>query len=335
VSGYLYYPGCSLTGSARAYAESLTAVLDTLGVRLREIDDWNCCGATEYLTLSPLAGYALIGRNLALAESQRNGSDTLVAPCSACYVNLAKTDRYMRESPVMRDQLNGALAADGMHYTPGAVAVRHLLEVLVEDVGLEELERHVTRPLTGLRVAPYLGCLVSRPDYDRRWAQREQPLELDRLVAALGAEVVDFPLRTACCGGHMTQISPDTGFELIRRLVEAADRGGADLLVTVCPMCQMNLDAYQGEMNHHFGTHYRLPILFFTQLIGLAFNLDASTLGIGSEVVSARDALARIGVDVPAPEAEVPTAEGEPAPARRPKRSQELPMPAPLAEGDG
>ncbi|HEX6129538.1 MAG TPA: CoB--CoM heterodisulfide reductase iron-sulfur subunit B family protein [Candidatus Limnocylindria bacterium] len=327
MSGYLYYPGCSLAGSARAYAESLTAVLDTLGVRLREIDDWNCCGATEYLTLSPLAGYALIGRNLALAESQRNGSDTLVAPCSACYVNLAKTDRYMRESPVMREQLNGALAADGMHYTPGAVAVRHLLEVLVEDIGLEELERHVTRPLTGLRVAPYLGCLVSRPDYDRRWARREQPLELDRLVAALGAEVVDFPLRTACCGGHMTQISPDTGFELIRRLVEAADRGGADLLVTVCPMCQMNLDAYQGEMNHHFGTDYRLPILFFTQLIGLAFNLDASTLGIGSEVVSARDALARIGV-------EVPTVEGEPAPPRRAKRSQELPMPAPLAEGD-
>ena len=191
MSSYLYYPGCSLSGSARAYAESLTAILAPLGVELKEIDDWNCCGATEYLTLSPLGGYALIGRNLALAERQRNGSNTLVAPCSACYANLAKTDRFVRESAPLRDQLNGALAADGLQYTPGSITVRHLLEVLIEDVGLDELERHVTRPLHGLRVAPYLGCLVSRPDYDGRWSHREQPRALDRLMAALGAEVVD------------------------------------------------------------------------------------------------------------------------------------------------
>jgi heterodisulfide reductase subunit B len=203
--------------------------------------------------------------------------------------------------------------------------VRHLLEVLVDDVGLEEIGRHVTRPLAGLRVAPYLGCLVSRPDYDRRWDAREQPLVLDNLVAALGADVVDFPLRTACCGGHMTQISPDTGFELIRRLIDAADRAGADLLVTVCPMCQMNLDAYQAEMNRHFGTHYRMPILFFTQLIGLAFNAEPGALGIGSEIVSACDALAKLGVEA------LPCAEEEAneTPARRPKRTAELPMPAP------
>lgn len=329
MTSYLYYPGCSLTGSAHAYNDSLTAVLDVLNVGLREIDDWNCCGATEYLTLSPMAGYALIGRNLALAEQQRNGSETLVAPCSACYVNLAKADRYARESPALRDQLNAALAADGLAYTPGSVAVRHLLEILVEEIGLEELARHVTRPLSGLRVAPYLGCLVSRPDYDRRWTHREQPLELDGLVNALGAEVVDFPLRTACCGGHMTQISPDTGFELIRRLIEAADRERADVLVTVCPMCQMNLDAYQGEMNRHFGTAYRLPILFFTQLIGLAFNLDPRALGIGTEIVSACDALAKVGVE------EVPCQEegGDAKPARRPKRPQGLPMPQPLKTG--
>ena len=224
MSRYLYYPGCSLSSTARAYAESLTAILAPLGVELQEIDDWNCCGATEYVTLSPLGGYALIGRNLALAEQQRGGLDTLVAPCSACYVNLVKTDRYVRESPVLREQLNEALAADSLHYTPGSMTVRHLLEVLIDDVGLDEVARHVTRPLHGLRVASYLGCLVSRPDHDGRWSSREQPLELDRLMTALGAEVVDYPLRTACCGGHMTQISPNTGFELIRRLVDGADR---------------------------------------------------------------------------------------------------------------
>ncbi|MGZ8513752.1 MAG: CoB--CoM heterodisulfide reductase iron-sulfur subunit B family protein [Candidatus Limnocylindrales bacterium] len=327
MSSYLYYPGCSLSGSARAYAESLTAILAPLGVELHEIDDWNCCGATEYLTISPLGGYALIGRNLALAERQRNGSSTLVAPCSACYANLAKTDRFVRDSASLRQQLNGALAADGLQYTPGSITVRHLLEVLIEDVGLDEVERHVTRPLHGLRVAPYLGCLVSRPDYDGRWSHHEQPHELDRLMAALGAEVVDYPLRTACCGGHMTQISPNTGFELIRRLVDAADRREADLLVTVCPMCQMNIDAYQGEMNHHFHTGYHMPILFFTQLIGLAFGFEPKALGIGSEIVSANRALGRIGIEVPPPEEAVVGAGHATREGRRAPRPKGLPMP--------
>jgi heterodisulfide reductase subunit B len=327
VKHYLYYPGCSLTGSARAYNESLTAMLAVLDVELHEIDDWNCCGATEYLTLSPLRGYALIARNLALAERQRNGSSTLVAPCSACYANLAKTDNMVRESAVLRDELNGALAADGMQYTPGSIAVRHLLEVLIEDVGLPEIERHVVRPLHGLRVASYLGCLTSRPDYDRRWTHREQPVALDRLMAALGAEVVDFPLRTSCCGGHMTQIGPNTGFELIRRLVDAADRREADLMVTVCPMCQMNIDAYQGEMNRHFRTSYHVPILFFTQLIGLAFGLEPTDLGIGSEVVSASQALRRIGIEVPVPEETAPPAGQGAREGRRAPRPQGLPMP--------
>jgi heterodisulfide reductase subunit B len=332
MSEYLYYPGCSLDGSARAYARSLEAILRPLGVELREIDDWNCCGATEYFTLSPLTGHALIGRNLALAEAQRDGATTLLAPCSACYVNLAKTDHYFRQSTGFRDRVNGVLAADELHYTPGAVRVRHLLEVLVDDVGLDQVAANVSRPLTGLRVAPYLGCLIARPDQDGRWARHEQPRALDRLLAALGAEVVDFPLRTACCGGHMSQISPATAWDLIRRIVGAADRASADLLATVCPMCQMNIDAYQGEMDRHLGTRYHVPILFFTQLMGLAFGMPAEALGIGSEVVSAAEALARIGVSVPPPE------EGQPPvppahEARRQKRPSGLPMPEP-AEAD-
>ena len=327
MSSYLYYPGCSLSGSARAYAESLAAILEPLGIELREIEDWNCCGATEYLTLSPLRGQALISRNLALAEAQRDSSQTLVAPCSACYVNLAKTDRYFRENAGFRTRLNEVLAADGLHYTPGAVRVRHLLEVLLEDVGLDAIAAAVTRPLTGLRVAPYLCCLVSRPDLDGRWTLHEEPRELDRLMAALGAEVVDFPARTACCGGHMTQISPDVAWELLRRVIEPADQAQADLLVTVCPMCQMNVDSYQGEMDRHLGLRYHMPILFFTQLIGLAFGRPPETLGIGTEVVSAARALARIGVEVPPP-AEPPTEGGhEP---RRQKRPSGLPMPEPL-----
>jgi heterodisulfide reductase subunit B len=328
VKSYLYYPGCSLSGSARAYAASLGAILEPLGIELREIDDWNCCGATEYLTLSPLRGQALISRNLALAEAQRDGTQTLVAPCSACYVNLAKTDRYFRESSEFRARLNEVLAADGLSYTPGAIRVRHLLEVLIEDVGLDAISAAVVKPLEGLRVAPYLGCLVSRPDLDGRWAQHEQPRELDRLMAALGAEVVDFSERTSCCGGHMTQISPDVAWQLLERIVGAADRAQADLLVTVCPMCQMNVDSYQGEMDRHLGRDYHVPILFFTQLMGLAFGRPAAELGIGTEVVSAKRALAKIGTK--APDTEEPAATEEGHETRRQKRPTGLPMPEPL-----
>ena len=313
---YIYYPGCSLEGSARAYASSLSAIVAPLGVKLHEIDDWNCCGATEYMTLSPLRGHALIARNLALAEAQRDGASTLVAPCSACYVNLAKTDRYYRESSGFAELVNKALSADNLHYDGGALHVRHLLEVLVDDVGVDEIATHVTRPLKGLRVAPYLGCLVSRPDLDHRWGDHEQPHALDRL---------------------MTQISPETAWELIRRLVEGADQAHADVMVTVCPMCQMNVDAYQGEMDRHFKARYRVPILFFTQLMGLAFGFEAAELGIGSEVVDAGPALSKLGIEVPivrpdadaTPDAAQLVAAGAHARPRRPRpgRGPELPMP--------
>jgi len=210
--------------------------------------------------------------------------------------------------------------------------VRHLLDIVLDEVGLEKVRSHVVKPLTGLRLAPYLGCLVTRPDYGHRWRSREHPKELDHLLAALGAEVVDFPLRTECCGGHMTQISPGTGFELIRRLVDAAARQGADALVTLCPMCQMNVDAYQAEMNRHYKSSYHMPILFFTQLMGIAFGSPPDMLGFGTELVSASGVLAKIGVKQP----ETPEAEAAGAAARkhRPKQTG-LPMPVMPADEEG
>ncbi len=324
MTDYLYYPGCSMESTARAYRDSLAAVSAPLGIRFAEIDDWNCCGATEYLSVSLTPAYALIARNLALAEQQADGSRTVVAPCSACYLNLAKADHYMQESADLGRRVNDALAAGGLHYDPGAVEVRHLLDVIVHDIGYDAIAQRVVKPLRGLRIAPYLGCMVPRPDYAGRFEDHEQPRELDRLMATLGAEVVDFPLRTACCGGHMAQISPSTGFELIRRLVHGASTLGADVMVTVCPMCQMNIDFYQGEMNRHFHTDYRMPILFFTQLMGLAFGADPRALGFGAELVDARPALQRIGVEAPPPEE--PPGPGHPHPRRVKKTG--LPMPS-------
>jgi heterodisulfide reductase subunit B2 len=313
---YILYPGCSMEASAKAYHDSLVAIKDVLNMKLHEIDDWNCCGATEYLSINLIPAYSLIARNLALASQQANGTRTVVAPCSACYLNLAKADYYMEERPALGHKVNEALAAGGLSYTPGSLEIRHLLEVLVYDVGLETIKSKVVRPLTGLRIAPYLGCMVPRPDYYNRWSDHEHPTELDEILKALGAEVVDFPLKTTCCGGHMTQIGPDTAYELIRRLVSSADDKAADIMTTVCPMCQMNLDAYQDETNRHFGTKYQMPIVFFTQLMGLAFGLDAKDLGFGLEVISAKKALERIGVEVPAPE-----------PEKKGKKKEGLPMP--------
>ncbi len=330
MTAYLFYPGCSMQRSARPYLDSLRAIQADLDLQLTEVEDWNCCGATEYGTVHRWASYALIGRNLALGQQQaspplrhprKNGSPTLVAGCSACYLNLSKTDYYMRTNAEVRGMVNDALAAGGLRYDPGALRVRHLLDVIYHDIGLDAIRARVVRPLTGLRVAPYYGCMLPRPDFDQRVSDHEYPLTLDRLLTALGATVVDFPLKTHCCSGHMTQISPPVAYELIRRLVDGAVRVRADLMATLCPMCQLNLDAFQADMNAHFKTHYHMPVIYFTQLMGLAFGHEPVDLGLGKEFVDARPALSRIGVTLPAQE------ETSVQPARRPRREEGLPMP--------
>lgn len=320
---YGYYPGCSLSDSAKPYDISTHAVAEALGLELEEIQDWNCCGATEYFSISKLPAYALVARNLALAAKQ-GGLQQLTAPCSACYLNLRKTDHYMGKYPDLARKTNEALAAGGLAYEPGSLRVRHLLEVVVQDIGLEAIAEKVQKPLSGLRVAPYSGCLIVRPGFDNGTSDNpEYPVQLDMLLDTLGAEVIDFPMKAHCCGGHMTQISEDTAYELIRQILHNADEYEADAIVTICPMCQLNLDAYQPQVNRHFKTNYRIPVLHFTQMIGLAIGLEPRTLGIGKEFVSARKALAKIGTALE-PEAE---------PVRRRRNDRSLPMPGSRGEG--
>ncbi len=312
-NAYGYYPGCSLKATAHAYGDSTERVAEVLGLTLNEVADWNCCGATEYMSLSAIPAYSLIARNLSLAAAQ--GHQEMISPCSACYLNLRKANDSMAKYPALNEKVNRALGAGGLHYDPNSLHIRHLLDMMVEDVGYETIAEHVTKPLSGLKVACYYGCLIVRPRTDGY--NPEYPMHLDRLMQTLGAKVVDFPLKTHCCGGHMTQISEETAFELIRRLLHNAADYGADMIVTVCPMCQLNLDAYQPQVNAMFGTNYEIPILFFTQLMGLAFGIPAREVGMGAEITSAAPALGKIGHE-----------EMEPArPKRRDKKS--LPMPQP------
>jgi heterodisulfide reductase subunit B len=315
---YSYFPGCSLERNAAAYHISTMAIAKPLGIEFDEVEDWNCCGATEYVSLNLIASYALIARNLAQASKNKE-ADQLVAPCSACYLNLRKCDNYMLEDPVLAEKVNTALAAGDLKYQPGTVKVRHLLDVIANDIGYEALKEKVIKPLSGLKIAPYYGCMIVRPEFPTNgqlFDNTEYPTSLDRLMRALGAEVIDYPMKAHCCGGHMTQISEATGFELIRRLIKGAVDNQADMIVTLCPMCQLNLDGFQGAMNMHFKTSYQMPVLYFTQVIGLALGFDAKDMDIGSELVSARPALAKIGVEISETE----------APKKRPSK-EELPMP--------
>ena len=316
---YGYYPGCSLERNASAYHKSAMAVAKPLGIEFAEVDDWNCCGATEYMSLAALPAYSLIARNLALAGQLDDNGGQIIAPCSACFINLSKTNRYMADSKELADDVNASLEAGGLHYEPGSLHVRHLLEVFVNDVGYDAVAEKVTKPLYGLRVAPYYGCLIVRPGYDA-FDDPEHPTSLDKLMRALGAEVVDYALKAHCCGGHMTQISEPVALEMIRRLLKNAADYEADAIVTLCPMCQLNLDAYQANVNRHFNTDYKIPILYFTQLIGLAFGFTPREMGIGKEFVSAKPALAKIQAE-------------QPKPARKPRSASKTALPMPESAG--
>jgi heterodisulfide reductase subunit B len=288
---YAYYPGCSLEKNSAAYDDSVRAVADTLGIQLLEIDDWNCCGATEFFSQDELVGCSVIARNLALVDSQLN---QLVAPCAACFLNLRKTDKLMADDPHMNRQINEALAAGGLSYRPGRIRVRHFLDVIYSDIGEAAVRDKVQHPLTGIRVAPYYGCQWVRPmgDVDNP----EYPTKMDELFRWLGAEVVDYPVKAHCCGGHMTQISEPQAFELNRRLLQSAVDYEADVILCMCPMCQLNLDGYQARVNSHFGTHFSMPVIFFTQLMGVALGLDFTSLGFGKELVAAKPVIqAKLG----------------------------------------
>lgn len=283
---YVYYPGCSLKGTGKAYEESLLAVCRALGMELEEIEDWNCCGATAYMSIDESKALALAGRNLALADHQKAD---IVAPCSACYLVLNKTQKTLKEYPDMRRRVDQALKTVGLTYR-GNVKVRHPLDVLVNDIGLKTIAQKVVRPLRGIKFAPYYGCQIVRP-YST-FDDQIRPVFMDKLLEALGAEVVSYPLKTRCCGGSLTGTLPEVGLRLAYILIKEARKRGADAIVTVCPLCQFNLDGYQDQISSKY-EKVSMPILYFTQVLGWAMGLEAKPLGLKRSIVPAEPVLAR------------------------------------------
>ncbi len=289
MKSYTYFPGCSSSeGGAKAYNSSAQAVSKVLEVELAELEDWNCCGSTPYSSVDELASLCLSARNLALTE--KKGVD-LVTPCSSCYVMLNRTNTYLKAYPKLKAEVAECLAAGGLDYH-GGVRVRHLLDIFVNDIGYEAIKSKVTRPLNGMKIAAYYGCQIVRPGPG--FDHPELPRSLDKLVASLGGEPVDFPLKSRCCGGSLIISEEPLALNLMRKLLTSAQKGGAQALVTVCPLCQVNLDAYQGRVNQRSKTNFNFPILFFTQLMGIAFGLDEAELGLATNIVPVARVLAGV-----------------------------------------
>ncbi len=286
---YAYFPGCSLEKMARSYHDSALEATRALDVELKEIEDWNCCGATTYFNIDELLAYTLCARNLAIAE--QTGLD-LVAPCSGSFKNLHSARHHLVDEPDLKEHVNEALAEDGLSFS-GRSEVRHLIDVLVRDVGLDAIKARVRKPLTGLKVAAYYGCQILRPRKDHE--DVENPRFFEDLVAAIGAEPVRYRMRLTCCGGALLITNRVAALGLVRNLLEDAVRSGAALIATACPLCQVNLECYQKQVNSEFGTDLNVPVLYFTQLVGLALGIAPNRLGIGSERVNVTPALNSVG----------------------------------------
>ena len=277
---YAYYPGCASEGTGIGQDRSIKSIAKPLDIELKEIEDWTCCGATPYGSIKKVESLVIAARNLALAE--KTGLD-LVTPCSGCFVTLHTATEHLKDSPQLMNQVNEALAVANLEYQ-GNVRVRHLVDVLVNDITPEVIAVKVPRKLSGLKVASYYGCQLVRPD--NGFDDPEFPQSLDRLVVSLGAEAVPYPLKTHCCGSSLTISEERLALGLIRKVLDSALENGAQCIVTCCPLCQLNLDAYQGRVNSEFKTKFNLPILFIWQLIGLALGIDAKFLGLNTNIVS-------------------------------------------------
>ena len=261
---FSYYPGCSLESTAKEYDQSIREVAKILDVDLMELDDWSCCGASSGHCTNHQLSLALPARNLALTE--REGQDMAVA-CAACFLRFRQANHELRSSDSLRQDIE---KITGVSYK-GSVEVRHLLDIFIREVGLEEVERKVEKPLGGLRLASYYGCYLVRPPEITQFDDPENPTLMDDLLNVLGAETVDWSHKVECCGGNLMLSRTDIVSKLVGDICQAASEFGAVAIVTACPLCQANLDMRQPGAE-------KIPILHFSELLGLALGVEEQTV---------------------------------------------------------
>jgi heterodisulfide reductase subunit B len=292
---YAYYPGCSLVSSAKEYNISTKAMCEALGIDVNDVEDWNCCGATAGHAINHNLSLALPARNLAIAEESE--VNTIIAPCSECFHNLATVNKHLKSDEKEKRLVNSVLADGGLEFK-GNTEVRHVLDVVANVIGTAYLTQNTKRDLSKLKIAPYYGCLVVRPPDVANFDRLENPQTMDNIARAVGAQVVDFSdYKTSCCGGALILPKEDVALKLIKNILLGAKRAGANCIIVPCPMCHMNLDAKQQLVEETFGISIDIPILYFPQLVGLALGLDPATVGLDKNIVSPKRILEYLEIE--------------------------------------
>ncbi len=283
---YAFYPGCSSQKGASAsnFVTSIAMMCDKLGIQLNEIPDWNCCGASiGYGEGGELPRLALNARNLALAEQHLPGQD-LVSGCPACWLATRETAERLNQFDDLMAETNEALKEAGLQFK-GTVKARHIVEVLVEDVGFDEMKQAVVKPLQDLKIAGYVGCQTNRP-FGIAGESFENPKYLDKMVETVGAEPVEkFDQKVTCCGGALAFSEPDKAQKQIRDIVESAYDHGAEMIVTPCQLCQANVEVYQSEINKKQGTKFNMPVVYYSQLMTVAYGGGIKEAGLDGHVI--------------------------------------------------
>jgi len=286
-----YYPGCALEGSAHSYDRSTRALGKALGLELVEVENWNCCGAMEVKNIDPKLQTYLSSRVMSIAANEM-GFDTVMAPCNGCYHNLKKAEYDLghdEESVAAVDRLSSKAGHET--YKAGQVETIHALDWIKHSLGEDGLRERVKGGLKGLKIANYYGCMYTRPrhifpekDKDAGSESTFKPHYMDDLLAAAGAENVDFPLKTACCGGAHTLSDSDTSTRLVLNILRAAEASGAEVIATECPTCHSGLEMHQIRAEKKFGEKTEVRIVYFTQLLGLALGLGPKQVGLHENV---------------------------------------------------
>ena len=275
---FTYYPGCSQSGSAEEYGDSSEAVCEALGIELVELPDWSCCGASSAHMTNDLLSVALPGRDLAAAK--KLGQDVLVV-CAACYSRMKIAQKRVLEDEDLAREVESAVGEDP-RFTG---RIRHLLDVLVNDYGLSRVKERVLLPLEGLKAVPYYGCLLVRPPEVCFCDSVENPTDLDRFMEALGVEVRPWSFKTDCCGGSLSLSRTDITEKLVNKLFTRAEQAGANLIVAACPMCVANLEMRQQPGKLSFKVPHPIPVLYFTELLGLAMTLPGADKWLKSHII--------------------------------------------------
>jgi heterodisulfide reductase subunit B2 len=286
---YSFYPGCSSQKAASAsnYQTSVTAMCDVLDIQLNEIPDWNCCSASiGYAGGGELPRLALSARNLALSE-QAHPQQDIVATCAACWLATRETRERLQHNGDLMRETNEALAAAGLKVKADQ-NIRHMVEVLIEDIGYEGIGKPVKKPLEGIKIAGYVGCQTNRP-FGIDGESFENPKYLDKLVETMGADPVEnYDKKVSCCGGALAFSEPEKSQALIKDIIESAYDGGADMIVTPCPVCQMNVEVYQDHINQKYGTKFKMPVVYYSTLMSVAYGKSAKEAGLDGQIIRAK-----------------------------------------------